>query len=180
MADQEIVSETTVVVVHIAEQREDKPARVRMNKKAKLRAIAELRHGHNANLNIYDVPRKLLIFDVNKVLLFRQPKSPRYQVRPYAHEFIKGMSERYTIGVWTSMTKRFAVPILAELFPPGGPQLKFQWYQNRCRAIHGDNVDDKPIFLKELHRVWGEHRMFNDSNTVSPRLHLSSSSSHNI
>jgi hypothetical protein len=139
MADQEIVSDTTVVVVHIAEQREDKPARVRMNKKA-----------------------------------------PRYQVRPYAHEFIKGMSERYTIGVWTSMTKRFAVPILAELFPPGGPQLKFQWYQNRCRAIHGDNVDDKPIFLKELHRVWGEHRMFNDSNTVSSRLHLSASFSLNM
>ena len=139
------------------------------NKKAKLRALAELRAtpGPNEYINIYNIPRKLIIFDINKVLLFRQAKTSRYIIRPHAHEFIASMSERYTIAVWTSMTKRFAVPILAELFPPDRkPILLFRWYQNRCRTIECANKLDKPLFLKELSKVWGEHRGFNQSNTV--------------
>jgi hypothetical protein len=140
-----------------------------MNKKAKLRAIAELQGAPypNALLNIYGLPRKLIIFDINKVLLFRQAKSSKYTLRPHAREFIESMSERFTLAVWTSMTKRFAVQILADIFPNEETPLLFHWYQNRCRTIEAENKVDKPLFLKELSKVWGEHSRYNDSNTVS-------------
>lgn len=141
----------------------------KMNKKAKLRAMSQLlaTPGPNIYVNIHNVPRKLIIFDINKVLLYRQAKSSKYIIRPYAHEFIAGMSERFTIAVWTSMTKRFAKPIIAELFPPDRAPLLFYWNQTMCRAIPADNKKDKPLFLKELSKVWDHYRRFNESNTVS-------------
>jgi hypothetical protein len=152
-----------------------KPVRVKLNKKAKLRALEQLRTAGtpNALMNVYGVQRKLLVFDINKVLLFRQARSSQYIVRPHAKDFIVSMAERYTLAVWTSMTKRLAQPILTELFEQTGVPLLFKWYQNRCRAVpSSDSPDDKPIFLKELHRVWAEHRQFHEGNTVSSCFHF--------
>jgi len=140
-----------------------------MNKKAKLREAAELKLSNVPNriLNMYLVPRKLLVFDINKVLLHRQAKSSFFKIRPHAYAFIAGMSQRYTLAVWTSMTKKSAKPILADLFPPQHIPLLFNWYQNRCHSIPNELVPDgKPLFLKELSRVWAEFSQFNESNTI--------------
>lgn len=144
----------------------------KMNKKAKLREVEKCSAVPfpNIHFNMYNRRRKLLIFDINKVLLYRQAKTSYFKVRPFAHEFIAGMSERFTLAVWTSMTKKCAKPILSELFPRDSAPLLFNWYQNRCNAIPGENVDEKPLFLKELSRVWGEYRQYNESNTVSTVL----------
>lgn len=141
----------------------------KMNKKAKLRQVAELKQAlvPNRVLNMYLVPRKLLVFDINKVLLHRQAKSSYFKIRPHAYAFIAGMSERYTLAVWTSMTRKSAKPILAELFPQQHIPLLFNWYQNRCNSIPNEaNPEGKPLFLKELSQVWKEFPHFNESNTV--------------
>ena len=152
-------------------ERGDEHGSHRMNKKAKLREIAELKLANVPNrvLNMYLVPRKLLVFDINKVLLHRQAKTSFFKIRPYAYEFIAGMSQRYTLAVWTSMTKKSAKPILADLFPQQHIPLLFNWYQNRCHSIPNELIPDgKPLFLKELSKVWGEFAQFNESNTVLP------------
>lgn len=141
----------------------------KMNKKAKLREIEKFSSlpYPNIHFNLYNCRRKLLIFDINKVLLYRQAKTSYFKIRPYAHEFIAGMSERFTLAVWTSMTKKCAKPILAELFPRGGVPLLFNWYQNMCITIPGETVEEKPLFLKDLKCVWEQHRLYNESNTVN-------------
>lgn len=151
---------------------ENEVGKFKMNKKAKLRQVAELKLAQVPNrvLNVYLVPRKLLVFDINKVLLHRQAKSTYYKVRPYAYQFIAGMSERFTIAVWTSMTKKSAKPILADLFPPNHIPLLFNWYQNRCNPIPDIVPGAKPLFLKELTKVWAEYSHFNDSNTVRAKI----------
>jgi hypothetical protein len=111
--------------------------------------------------------KKLLIFDINKVLLYRQPKTSRYYLRPHAHEFIASMASRFNLAVWTSMTKSSGKRILDELFYSKSVPLLFHWFQNRCTAIKDkNNIDAKPIFMKKLTQVWHEHKMFNESNTV--------------
>lgn len=150
-------------------ERRDHGGPHKMNKKAKLREAAELKLSNvpNRMINMYLVPRKLLVFDINKVLLHRQAKSSFFKIRPHAYAFIAGMSQRYTLAVWTSMTKKSAKPILADLFPPQHIPLLFNWYQNRCHSIPNELVPDgKPLFLKELSKVWGEFSQFNESNTV--------------
>eukprot|EP01032_Pedospumella_encystans_P017001 gene17001-19374_t len=72
------------------EERRDQGGSHKMNKKAKLREAAELKMSNVPNriLNMYLVPRKLLVFDINKVLLHRQAKSSFFKIRPHAYAFI--------------------------------------------------------------------------------------------
>jgi hypothetical protein len=49
-------------------------------------------HQHNSM-------KKLLIYDLNKVLLYRYPESAHYALRPHAQSFVEGLVAMYDIGV---------------------------------------------------------------------------------
>lgn len=80
--------------------------------------------------------KKLLIFDLNKVLIYRKPFSSYHIPRPHVKDFIKGMGNRFDIGVWTSMTKKNGKKVVDSLFDEyfhSGHKLLFQWFQvNGC------------------------------------------------
>ena len=138
----------------------------RRNKKAKVRDALVLK-SLQVPINVYGLSKKLLIFDINKVLLYRKAKTSYFTIRPYAHEFIASMAQRFILAVWTSMTSKSAKSILQVLFPLEKIPVLFRWYQPRCKTIECENKEDKPLFLKELWQVWKEYPQYNESNTVS-------------
>jgi hypothetical protein len=159
-------------------------------KKAKLE---ELQSFWNNHVSIYQHPKKLLIFDLNKVLIHRQKGCVDYIPRPHVQEFLQDMSERYVLAVWSSMKRNSAWKVLRDLFITPKIDLLFTWFQNRCTVIkHArttsteiDEVENdaevsdqhqptnalfdtiKPTFYKKLRYVWLEYPQFNETNTVS-------------
>ena len=107
---------------------------MKRNKKQKKRDEAQL-------IEERSMKKKLLIFDINKVLVTRKPMTTHYRIRPHAHEFVADMAERYELAVWTSMTKKCAKPILADVFPPDRFDLACRWYQNKCTVVFPTALD---------------------------------------
>ena len=123
--------------------------------------------------NIHNVQRKLLILDINKVLIYRLSTS-YYVVRPHAKEFLSDMAERFTLALWTSMKNTSAKKCIKELFCDSSSDLLFKWYQPKCTRLHAHSVDEKctelpdtkPTFLKNLSDVWKEYSQYSESNTI--------------
>lgn len=119
--------------------------------------------------SIYNLPKKLMILDLNKVLIFRQPQTTNFILRPHADAFLEAMSDRFVLAIWTSMTKKCARPIIEDIFPSSKYNLLFTWYQPRCKRIEvisETEIDPKPLFLKELDNVWSAFSQFSAANTV--------------
>ena len=108
----------------------------------------------------------LLIFDVNKVLVHRNKGCSMFTPRPYLIEFLKEISNHFTIAVWTSMTKGAGRKVVRELFVENGIPLLFMWFQSHCRIIPNPDPDEKPSFFKDLSRVWKSYSIYNSQNTV--------------
>lgn len=68
------------------------------------------------------VKKRLLIFDLNKVLVFRVKNTNLYDIRPFAAEFLRDLSEEYTFAVWTSMKQKTTKKIVRSLFHSDDPQ----------------------------------------------------------
>jgi len=72
-----------------------KTKKIHKKKAAKLLLLQSLLQTFVFETNIYGVPKRLLIFDLNKVLIYRKNKfSDFFELRPYAVQFIKEMSLR--------------------------------------------------------------------------------------
>lgn len=145
------------------------------------------------NVSIYQHQKKLLIFDLNKVLIHRQKGCTDFVPRPHVEEFLQAMSQRYVLAVWSSMKRNSAWKVLRDLFTTPKVDLLFTWFQNRCTVIkHNGGVSTeteepqdelqtsdhpqpsnplfdtvKPTFYKKLRYVWLEYPQFNETNTVS-------------
>jgi hypothetical protein len=118
-----------------------------------------------------DDSKKLLILDVNKVLVSRNKGSQEYVPRPFVSDFLKQMSETFILAIWTSMRKNSSKKLISELFIDHGIPLLFVWYQAKCRTIPNTEIPDgKPLFCKDLEKVWKEFPSYNQENTV--RKHL--------
>jgi hypothetical protein len=132
--------------------------------------------------NIFLVARKLMILDLNKVIIFRKQATSRYILRPHAMDFLREMAQRFTLAVWTSMSAKCAKSIINEIFTENKIPLLFRWYQPRCirveppqgakPSMEADSntyffPSAKPMFLKKLSQVWSEYREYNEHNTVS-------------
>jgi hypothetical protein len=137
--------------------------------------------------------KKLLIFDLNQVLIDRIPMTLNFIFRPYVLEFLHKMEEHYTLAVWTSTSKSYGKRIVKQLFLENGISLLFQWFQNRCsiktkqsNSFNCNNeqleegeiqeigveensmsIKQKPEFLKNLSDVWSTYSDYNTDNTVS-------------
>eukprot|EP01035_Chromulina_nebulosa_P039102 gene39102-52838_t len=167
------------------------PKKVHKKKAAKLQILKTLTE---SNVNMYGIPKKLIIFDLNHVLIFRPKKfSEKFILRPHAKQFLHEIAQRFAVGVWSSMSKKVGRPIVESVFQD--IQLEFRLFQNHCETIEVDTVisepedislsaseiknipkklkkkhgrigDDKPHFLKNLCRAFGIYPQWNFTNTV--------------
>lgn len=142
------------------DKKERKIKKTKKNKKAKL---AEMISRAAVPLST----RKLLVIDLNKVLISRKPMTSFYSIRPHAREFLSEMAKLFDLAVWTSMTNTSAKPIIRDLFV--ADCLVFRWYQSKCTIDSDDAAtveDKKPNFVKQLSKVWEEFPQYNHTNTV--------------
>ncbi|KAJ1630251.1 HAD-like domain-containing protein [Pavlovales sp. CCMP2436] len=121
--------------------------------------------------------RKLLVLDLNGFLIDRVrstggPKpaaaAPECDLReggcavyfrPHMREFIAYCMDDlgFTVGLWTSARSRNVANCLDAVFSTRRGELLFEWDQGACTVagpLHHPDCAFKPIFLKELSRLW--------------------------
>ena len=140
--------------------------------------------------------KPLLILDLNGTLMhrithsdvWRETKShPNFRqhdftvnsnkcyLRPGVRNFLSEAMRRFTVAVWTSakyinaiemvsMTFGDSIEDLNEQVNDSERRLKFIWAQDACEAVHVGSY--KPLFLKNLERVWQKYPQYNQHNTV--------------
>ena len=120
------------------QRRKDKKERKKEEKQAK-----KLKQGEGDSIPQGGSKSKLLIFDLNKVLIYRRTFE-HFDVRPFMYEFLNHFGEIYDIALWTSATKSTRKRICDYLFP-GLEQshFKFLWDQRHCDIQDIKKVDNE-------------------------------------
>jgi len=112
------------------------------------------------------------VLDVNGLLIERsitvlrdaqhEPVEPDVRVgafhvynRPGLQAFITMLMERFVVGVWSSARQHNLRGLVRHIFGAYEERLAFAWGQEAC-TYAGTTADSKPLFLKELGRVWAE------------------------
>lgn len=133
--------------------------------------------------------RPLLILDVNNVLLCRKPWGSRggsgtqYRLRRHCNEFVRFCFEHFSVGVWSCGRRETLTAELGEIEAFSGrrglgERLVFVWSQEHSTNLwprHGDVSSQKPLFLKEIEKVWaagGPSSLWGQHNTVLIDDHL--------
>jgi hypothetical protein len=150
-------------------------------KKRKISVEHALSPTKEFNFSSFLTPKKLLIFDLNQVVVFRVRRTSYYEVRPYARDFIKAVSEHFELAVWSSMKKAKARRIISSVFDilftaDAKEPLLFTWFQDKCTQLTHQmcqkwpevEISTRPILGKDLRKVWECFPQFNCFNTVSP------------
>jgi len=81
--------------------------------------------------------KRLLIFDLNKVLISKVKNTSFYHIRPFASEFLHDLSKVYTFAVWTSMKKNTVKKIIKSLF-----QLNVQTLQPQAKSSSISDIEN--------------------------------------
>ena len=110
------------------------------------------------------------VLDVNGLLVERtftalrdaqdEPVEPDTRVgqfhiynRPGLQRFVAMLLERFVVGVWSSAKQHNLRGIVTHIFGDAEERLAFVWGQEAC-TYAGTSGKSKPLFLKELCRVW--------------------------
>lgn len=129
--------------------------------------------------------KKLLVLDVNGLLVAtyhhthdKLPAGPHHAKlgnfyvykRPSCEEFLKFCFENFVVGIWSSARKHNVNLFVDFIFKDLKPALAFSWHQQHCtitKVMHPDN-EHKPIFLKELSKLWAnlDPKKFGPSNSL--------------
>lgn len=127
--------------------------------------------------------KKLLVLDVNGLLVAtyhkaqKTPAEKQHHVRlgnffvyerPGCEEFLDFCFKHFVVGVWSSAREHNVSLLVNYIFKDLKPA--FSWHQRHCTTtavMHPDNKK-KPIFLKELSKIWAEvdPGRFDQSNTL--------------
>ncbi len=75
--------------------------------------------------------------------------------RPGLRAFVAMLLERFVVGVWSSARKHNLRGLVRHIFGAQEERLAFCYGQEAC-TYAGTSADSKPLFLKELGRVWAE------------------------
>ncbi|CAH1442941.1 unnamed protein product [Lactuca virosa] len=140
-----------------------------VNSITKLDAIKENSSKVRNEDSCHSHPRKkLLVLDVNGLIVdivadpdevYRADTvigSKSVYKRPYCDEFLNFCFERFSVGVWTSRTRRNIERVLDFLIKDTQHQLLFCWDQSHCTETGFNTIEnsDKPLVLKELKKLW--------------------------
>ncbi|KAJ0027187.1 hypothetical protein Pint_35856 [Pistacia integerrima] len=76
--------------------------------------------------------------------------------RPYCTDFMKFCLERFEVGIWSSAREWYMSNALDCVMAGLRSKLLFAWEQNECTNSGFSTLEkkDKPIFLKELDKIW--------------------------
>ncbi len=119
-----------------------------------------------------DFVRPLVILDVNGVLGEREPYDPnsrskkrKFQPRPFADAFLDFCKDRFELALWSCTSQ----PGQLSLFPNLADYILFDWNQDKATNMSPRTSavgKDKPLFFKELSKVFREMPCFDPSNTL--------------
>ena len=104
----------------------------------------------------------LLILDLDETLLhategllgrFPDLQVGNYSVylRPHVQEFLHQVGQWYGLAVWTSATRDYAGPLVAQLFPDQS-LLQFVWTRDRCTRVYNPDNHQR-YWVKDLKKV---------------------------
>ncbi|KAI3733207.1 hypothetical protein L1987_64427 [Smallanthus sonchifolius] len=132
--------------------------------------------------------KKLLVLDVNGLLVdivadpdeAHKPDtiigSKAVFKRPFCDEFLKFCFEKFSVGVWTSRTRRNIKRVLDFVMRDTQHQLLFCWDQSHCTETGFNTIENsgKPLVLKELKKLWEkqdpnlpwDRGVYDESNTL--------------
>lgn len=123
--------------------------------------------------------RRLVILDINNVLLYRvfrygldEPdKDPRIKTmldsavavgkfytwdRPGSRDFVRYCLDNFDVAIWSSAWHQNVDLLCSHVFGDRRKELVFEWDQQKCRPVH-DNADKgRPTFLKPISSVFAE------------------------
>jgi hypothetical protein len=128
------------------------------------------------DIRIDNVPKKLLILDLNGVLIHRvisnniNLKSKivlgkfNILLRKGIRKFIDKCLAKYNVAIWSSVTKKNINDYIKLIFGDRENELIFVWDQTHCHAIPRKNT--YPLFIKNLETVWVKFPQYNQNNTI--------------
>jgi len=144
--------------------------RIRKSKseKRQIKLTASIESGTN---------RRLIVLDLNGVLIYRVAGTIRYAMRPHAISLLNHLATRCELALWTSSKKDTVKRLFKTLFTERSgfcqSRFLFVWCQNRCSqepapSPHSEEGGDgsgaaapaKPLFWKEIKKIWDEYPDF--------------------
>lgn len=130
------------------------------------------------------VGRKLLIIDINEMLLHRVhkkeledfPTRPKHLaritaqhhvfLRPYANVFLKFCVSHFAVILWSSAQRNNIEPCLRAVLPEQMTAIHGLWCQDMCERRGQHPTQAKPLIMKPLQRIWDMYPQFGPHNTV--------------
>ncbi|MQL76940.1 hypothetical protein Taro_009333, partial [Colocasia esculenta] len=124
--------------------------------------------------------KKLLILDINGLLAHtffhdqgvKIPASRLPDVvmglkyvfkRPFCDDFLRFCFDNFEIAIWSSATRRNVVGAVECVMGAFADRLLFIWDQGQCTDTGFKTLEkkDKPLFVKQLSKVWDEDAIHN-------------------
>ncbi|XP_027126836.2 uncharacterized protein [Coffea arabica] len=131
--------------------------------------------------------KKLLVLDINGLLadIVRVPhrcmpdaiiSGKAVFKRPFCDDFLQFCFTRFSVGIWSSRTKRNVELILDFLMGDAKKKLLFCWDQYHCTETGFNTVEnrEKPLLVKKLKKLWEKYERnlpwergeYNETNTL--------------
>eukprot|EP01043_Picozoa_sp_COSAG02_P084759 COSAG02_NODE_22532_length_749_cov_1.178462_2_plen_140_part_01 len=122
--------------------------------------------------------RPLLVLDVNNVLLCRKPyeersvRGPQCRLRRHCNDFVRFCLEHFQVAVWSCGRRDTLMAELDEIMALRGDarhRLVFVWWQDHSTNLwprHSAVSEQKPLFLKEITKIWRGDSRFGPANTI--------------
>ncbi|XP_078178517.1 uncharacterized protein LOC144572720 [Carex rostrata] len=130
--------------------------------------------------------KNLLVLDINGILVditsdYNYQQYPDFKLsgklgfkRPFCVDFLKFCFANFEVGVWSSRKQYNLVEAVHHLFGEMKNKLLFCWDQSKCTDTKFETVEKKPLFFKELNKLWEkveanlpwEKGRFTPSNTL--------------
>ncbi|XP_078178491.1 uncharacterized protein LOC144572702 isoform X3 [Carex rostrata] len=130
--------------------------------------------------------KNLLVLDINGILVditsdYNYQQYPDFKLsgklgfkRPFCVDFLKFCFANFEVGVWSSRKQYNLAEAVHHLFGEMKNKLLFCWDQSKCTDTKFETVEKKPLFFKELNKLWEkveanlpwEKGRFTPSNTL--------------
>ncbi|XP_065855062.1 uncharacterized FCP1 homology domain-containing protein C1271.03c-like [Euphorbia lathyris] len=129
--------------------------------------------------------KKLIVLDLNGLLCFRackhRPSSfPKNRIadvvygnflvykRPHCEDFLKFCFQKFEVAIWSSARQYNVNDALECVMGTFRSKLLFIWDQSHCRTSEFSTLENKnkPMFLKELAKIWLNYSDYSSSNTL--------------